>query len=66
MSQKELAERLGVSEAVVSHDERNEYHAVSVDKAQRVLDALGLTMEVTTAAARPSPRSEISVTSPVN
>ena len=41
-SQKELAERLGVSEAQVSRDERNEYHNVSTEKAQRILDVLGV------------------------
>lgn len=41
MSQRELALRLGVSEAVLSRDERNEYHGVGVEKAQRILDALG-------------------------
>lgn len=40
LTQRELAERLGVSESVISRDERNEYHGVSVDKAQRVLEAL--------------------------
>ena len=41
-TQKELAERLGVSEAQVSRDERNEYHRVSTEKAQRILDVLGV------------------------
>ena len=41
MSQKELAERLEVSEAQVSRDERNEYHGITVERAQRVLDAMG-------------------------
>lgn len=40
LTQKQLAERLGVSEAMVSRDERNEYHGVTLDRAQRVLDAL--------------------------
>jgi DNA-directed RNA polymerase specialized sigma subunit len=40
LSQRELADRLGVSESVVSRDERNEYHGVTVDRAQRILDAL--------------------------
>ncbi len=44
LSQKELAERLGVSEAQVSRDERNEYHGITVDRAQRVLDAMGETL----------------------
>jgi DNA-directed RNA polymerase specialized sigma subunit len=41
LSQKQLAEKLEVSEAQVSRDERNEYHGVTVEKAQRVLDAMG-------------------------
>ncbi|MGI8538923.1 MAG: helix-turn-helix transcriptional regulator [Rubrobacteraceae bacterium] len=44
LSQKELADKLGVSEAQVSRDERNEYHGVSVERAQRILDAMGETL----------------------
>jgi DNA-directed RNA polymerase specialized sigma subunit len=44
LSQKELAEKLGVSEAQVSRDERNEYHGITVDRAQRVLDAMNETL----------------------
>jgi DNA-directed RNA polymerase specialized sigma subunit len=40
LTQKALAERLGVSEAVVSRDESNGYHGISIEKAQRILDAL--------------------------
>ena len=40
LTQRELAERLGVSESVVSRDERNEYHGITVERAQRILDAL--------------------------
>jgi DNA-binding XRE family transcriptional regulator len=40
LTQRELAERLGVSEAQVSRDERNEYHGITLERAQRVLDAL--------------------------
>lgn len=40
LSQRELAERLGVSESVVSRDERNEYHGITVERAQKILDAL--------------------------
>lgn len=46
LPQKELASRLGVSEAVVSRDERNEYHGISVERAQRILDALQATVSV--------------------
>lgn len=41
MSQRELAERLGCHESQVSRDERNEYHGVTVERANRVLEALG-------------------------
>ncbi|HEX5415498.1 MAG TPA: helix-turn-helix domain-containing protein [Chloroflexota bacterium] len=41
ISQRDLAERLGVSESVVSRDERNEYHGISVDRVQKILNALG-------------------------
>lgn len=41
LSQRELAERLDVSEAQISRDERNEYHGITVERAQRVLDAMG-------------------------
>lgn len=42
LTQRELAERLGVHESQVSRDERNEYHAITVDRASRILDALGV------------------------
>lgn len=42
LTQRELAERLGVHESQVSRDERNEYHAVTVERASRILDALGV------------------------
>lgn len=34
----ELAEQLGVSQAQVSRDENNEYHGISIEKAQRILE----------------------------
>lgn len=42
MSQRELAERLEVHESQVSRDERNEYHGVTVERANRILDVLGV------------------------
>jgi ribosome-binding protein aMBF1 (putative translation factor) len=41
LSQAELAERMGVHESQVSRDERNEYHGITVDRANRILEALG-------------------------
>lgn len=46
VTQRDLAGRLGVSEAQVSRDERNEYHNVTVERAQRILDALGESLTV--------------------
>jgi DNA-binding Xre family transcriptional regulator len=42
VSQRELAERLGVHESQVSRDERNEYHGVTVERANRIAEALGV------------------------
>jgi DNA-binding XRE family transcriptional regulator len=42
LTQRQLAERLGVHESQVSRDERNEYHAITVERASRILDALGV------------------------
>ena len=47
MSQRELAERLGVHESQVSRDERNEYRGATVERAQRVLDALRVEVRTT-------------------
>ncbi len=47
ISQRQLAERLGVHESQVSRDERNEYHGITLDRAARVLDALGVELRST-------------------
>ncbi len=41
LSQRELAERLGVHESQISRDERNEYHGITVQRVGKILDALG-------------------------
>ncbi|HYF49754.1 MAG TPA: helix-turn-helix transcriptional regulator [Planctomycetota bacterium] len=48
LTQRELARRLNVDESQVSRDERNEYHGVTVERASRILDVLGVeaSMEV--------------------
>lgn len=40
LSQNELAERLGVDASQVSRDERNDYRGITVDRAQRIMEAL--------------------------
>jgi len=42
LTQKELATLLGVSEAQVSKDERNEYHGISLEKAMRIMEILNI------------------------
>jgi hypothetical protein len=45
ITQKDLAEKLGVLEPQVSRDERNEYHGASIEKIQKVLNALNVTIK---------------------
>lgn len=42
LSQADLAEQLSVDPSQVSRDERNDYRGVSVDRAQRIMEALGV------------------------
>lgn len=44
MNQKELADKLGVKESQISRDERNEYHNITIDRASRIMDALGVSI----------------------
>ena len=54
ISQRELAERLGVHESQVSRDERNEYHGVTVERAQRIFEALGVEAHTTVELPEPA------------
>lgn len=45
LTQQQLAGRLGVAPSQVSRDESNEYHGISVERAQRILEALGVRFE---------------------
>ena len=47
ISQRQLAKELGVHESQVSRDERNEYHGITLDRAVRILDALGVELRTT-------------------
>ena len=46
-SQRRLAERLGVHETQVSRDERNEYFNVTLERANRILEALNVELRTT-------------------
>ena len=50
LSQRQLAEKLGVHESQVSRDERNEYHGVTLDRAARILEVLGVELRTTVVA----------------
>ena len=50
LSQRQLAEKLGVHESQVSRDERNEYHGVTLDRAARILEVLGVELHSTVVA----------------
>lgn len=53
LTQRQLAERLGVNEAQVSKDESNEYHGISVERAQRIIDALEGSVTVAVSPEKP-------------
>jgi ribosome-binding protein aMBF1 (putative translation factor) len=55
LTQRELARRLGVHESQVSRDERNEYFAITLERAVKVLDALNVRLR-TQVAIEPSMR----------
>jgi len=55
LTQRQFAERLGVNEAQVSKDEKNDYHGISVERAQRIIDAMEGSVTVAVSAERPAP-----------
>ncbi|MBI5365006.1 MAG: helix-turn-helix transcriptional regulator [Planctomycetes bacterium] len=57
LAQKELADRLEVHESQVSRDERNEYHGMTVERASRVLEALGTVLVTSYAPLRSQPEA---------
>ncbi|HEX3655828.1 MAG TPA: helix-turn-helix transcriptional regulator [Pirellulales bacterium] len=46
LNQRELAEKLGVNESQVSRDERNEYHGITLERAAKILEALGVEIRI--------------------
>jgi DNA-binding XRE family transcriptional regulator len=50
LSQRQLAEKLDVHESQISRDERNEYHGVTLDRAARILEVLGVKLRTTVVA----------------
>jgi hypothetical protein len=54
VTQRQLAEKLGVHESQVSRDERNEYHGITTERASRILDVLGVSLKTTVELPTPS------------
>ena len=45
LSQRDLAQKLGVHESQVSRDERNDYYGITVERAARILDAMNVRLK---------------------
>ncbi len=56
LTQREFADRLGVHESQVSRDERNEYHGITVSRAARLLEILGVRLHTTVETVGPHDR----------
>ncbi len=52
ISQAELAKRLAVDVSQVSRDERNDYHGISIERAERVVAALGEELQISVSQKR--------------
>jgi hypothetical protein len=59
LTQRELAERLDVHESQVSRDERNDYHGVTIERVQRILNALNVTFRTSVEPPKPDPSREL-------
>ncbi len=59
LTQKDLAKCLGVKEAQVSRDERNEYHGISLERAHKIMKTFGVHLEAEIALDRPLERKKI-------
>jgi hypothetical protein len=42
LSQREFAEKIGTHESQVSRDERNEYFGITIERAAKIFDAVGV------------------------
>src|ERR1700690_4116254 len=60
LPQRELAKRLAVHESQVSRDERNEYFGITLERAVRIMDALGVRLRSQVAIETLQPLAEVS------
>lgn len=63
LTQRQLAERLGVHESQVSRDERNDYHGVTIDRANRIIEALGFVLRYSLVPTQSRPATKDRLTS---
>ena len=61
MTQRDLAAKLCVHESQVSRDERNEYHGITVDRASRILEILGVQVRSRVEVVEPPEPLQIAV-----
>ena len=59
LSQNELAKCLDIPESQVSRDERNEYHGISLERAQKILSIFGVHVKAKVEMERPLERKKI-------
>lgn len=59
VSQRELAERLGVDESVVSKDENNEYYGITAKKIARIINALDVRIRISVDSLDTETQSEV-------
>jgi len=59
LSQNDLAKCLSVPESQVSRDERNEYHGISIERSQKILEVFGANFKGEVKIDRPLVRKEI-------
>lgn len=59
LSQNEVAKCLDIPESQVSRDERNEYHGISLERAQKILGIFGVHVKAKVEIERPLERDKI-------
>ena len=50
LTQSQLAQKLGIDASQISRDERHDYHGLTVERASRILDAMGVELRSSVAA----------------
>lgn len=59
LSQSELAKRIDVDPSQISRDEKNEYHGITVQRASRIMKALGVEARYDLVSITPAKLSDL-------